>query len=81
MSATSARGSPPSTGRIFRIRRPKNPKIIDIGLRRGFRNNGLIEIENDSSGEEDEITKELSNSTVRVPEKGIKLDFIERLNR
>lgn len=77
----SARGIRPHTGRSYRIRRPKNPKIIDIGLRRGFRNNGLIEIDNDSSGEEDEINRELSSSTFRVPEKGIKLDFIDRMNR
>ena len=80
-SSTSAKGIRPGTGRAYRIRRPKNPKIIDIGLRRGFRNNGLIEIDNESSGEEDEILKELSSSTVRAPEKGIKLDFIDRINR
>ena len=35
----------PPTSRSYRVRRPKHPKIIDIGLRRGFRNNGFIEIE------------------------------------
>ena len=81
-SNTSAKGINPPTGRSYRVRRPKNPKIIDIGLRRGFRNNGLIEVENESSGEEDEeILRELSGGPVRAPEKGIKLDFIERINR
>ena len=80
-SSTLAKSIRPPTGRAYRIRRPKNPKIIEIGLRRGFRNNGLIEIDNESSGEEDEIIKELSSSTVRAPEKGIKLDFIDRMIR
>ena len=80
-SNTSAKAISPSTCRSYRVRRPKNPKIIDIGLRRGFRNNGLIEVENESSGEEDEILRELSGGPVRAPEKGIKLDFIERVNR
>ena len=71
----------PPTSRSYRVRRPKYPKIIDIGLRRGFRNNGFIEIENESSGEEDEIYKELSSGQIRAPERGFKLDFIDRINR
>lgn len=71
----------PPTSRPYKIRRPKNAKIIDIGLRRGFKNNGLIEIENEDSGEESEIEKEMSGAVYRVPEKGVKLDFIERINR
>ena len=80
-SSVLAKGIRPGTGRAYHIRRPKNPKIIDVALRRGFRNNGLIEIEPESSGDEDEIVKELSSSTVRAPERGIKLDFIDRMNR
>lgn len=78
---TAAKLIQPPTSRSYRVRRPKHPKIIDIGLRRGFRNNGFIEIENESSGEEDEIYKELSSARVRAPERGFKLDFIDRINR
>ena len=70
-----------SNSRTFRMRRPKKAKVIDIGLRRGFRNNGMIEIEEEHSEEESEIEKEMSGVVYRVPEKGIKLDFIDRIKR
>lgn len=72
---------PISSRRKLRIRRPKEAKIIDIGLRRGFKNNGLIEIENETSEEEDEKEQEMSGGIYRVPERGIKLDFIDRVKR
>lgn len=71
----------PVSGRPYHVRRPKNAKIIDIGLRRGFRNNGLIEIENELSEEEIEIEKETNGAIYRVQESGIKLDFIDRIKR
>ncbi|KAL9104979.1 MAG: hypothetical protein Q9163_000151 [Psora crenata] len=67
--------------RTFRTRRPKKALVIDIGLRRGFRNNGIIEIAEEDSEEESEIEKEMSGVVYRVPEKGIKLDFIDRIKR
>ena len=79
--ATHSNSSSAPAGRKYRIRKPKNAKIVDIGLRRGFRNNGLIEIENELSDEESEIEKEMSGVIYRVPENGVKLDFIERVNQ
>ena len=61
----------PTLGRKYKIRRPKVLKVIEPGLTRGFRNNGIIEIENESS--EGEVP--------RLQEKGIKLDFIDRVKR
>lgn len=69
------------SNRTFRTRRPKKAKVIEIGLRRGFKNNGLIEIEEERSEEESEIEKEMSGVVYRVPEKGIKLDFIDQVKR
>ena len=67
--------------RTFRTRKPKNVRVVGIGLRRGFINNGLIEIDEDTSEEESEIEKEVSGVIYRVPERGIKLDFIDRMKR
>ena len=62
------------------MRRPKNPKVVDTTLRRGFRNNGIIEIENDPSDVEE--NGELDDSVVyRVSEQGLKLDFIDRIKK
>lgn len=69
------------TQRFCKVRRPKNPTTIDASLRRGFRNNGLIDIENETSEEEEEIEREIGGAIYRVPEKGIKLDFIDRVRR
>ena len=55
--------------------------IVNIALRRGFRNSGLIEIDQDESDEESEIERELSGVIHKVPERGIKLDFIDRIRR
>ncbi len=71
----------PKTGRPYKIRRPKNALIIDMGIRRGFKNNGLIEIENDASDDDSANEKEKSGVIYRVPELGIKLDFIDRVKR
>lgn len=69
-------------GRTHRVRRPKKPTIVATSLRRGFRNNGLIEIESESSDdsgfEEDE---DLAGAVYRIPARGIKLDFIDRVKR
>lgn len=70
----------PTKGRKYKVRRPKVVSIVDIALRRGFKNNGLIEIENESSDEENFMTKP-SGQILRVPETGIKLDFIDRIKR
>ena len=67
-------------GRMHKIRRPKNAKVIDTALRRGFKNNGIIEIENDPSDVEDTIG--VADSVIyRVTEQSIKLDFIDRVKQ
>lgn len=76
-----SKGTRSGTGRTIKVRRPKNARIIDTALRRGFRNNGLIEIENDPSDEDSGLEEEVSGVIYRVPEKGIKLDFIDQVKR
>lgn len=66
-------------GRIGKIRRPKHATIKDITLRRGFCNNGLIEILNDPT--DDEKEEDETGVIWRVPERSIKLDFIDRVRQ
>ncbi len=70
-----------SGGQSHKVRRPKNAKIVDTALRRGFVNNGLIEIENEPSDDEDFHEREQLGIVYRLPERGIKLDFIDRVKR
>ena len=63
-------------GRIGKLRRPKHATIKDVALRRGFKNNGLIEILNDATEDEEE-----DGVVYRVSEGGIKLDFIDRVRQ
>ena len=74
-----ASAQPQEYRRVFHTRRARQPSIVNIGLRRGFRNRGLIEVEEDDSDEESEIERELSGVIYKVPERGIKLDFIDRI--
>lgn len=69
----------PGDVKTRKVRRPKNARIVDTALRRGFKNNGLIEILNDPSDEEDETEREEMGIVYRLPEKGVKLDFIDRV--
>ncbi|KZF21478.1 hypothetical protein L228DRAFT_239453 [Xylona heveae TC161] len=68
-------------GRMHKVRRPKNARIVDPALRRGFINNGLIEIDNDSSDEDDFHDQEEFGVVYRLPERGVKLDFIDKVKR
>jgi hypothetical protein len=64
------------------MRRPRAAKVIDTALTRDFINDGVIEIANDSSEDESEFEEiEVSSTVYRLPEKGIKLDFIDRVRR
>jgi hypothetical protein len=74
-----------------RMRRPKHKmRVVETSLPRGFRNYGDIEIENDEESEEERIGHKLleagfesdfsiDGTTYRLPEKGIKLDFLEKI--
>ncbi len=66
-------------GREIQIRRPKNWKPSETIHRRGFENDGIIAVENEPSDGEEEI--ESPGVVTRVPEKGIKLDFIDRIKK
>jgi len=68
-------------GRTHKVRRPKNAKIVDTALRRGFVNNGLVEIENEASDDEAFFEREQLGVVYRLPERGVKLDFIDRVKR
>ena len=71
----------PTLGRKYKVRRPKASITVDSNLTRGFKNNGLVEIANESS--DDDILTPTSSTPqlIRVPERGIKLDFIDRVKR
>ena len=67
-------------GKVRKIRRPKHATIKDVGLRRGYVNNGIIEILNDPSDEENDFDTE-TGIVPRLQERGIKLDFIDRVRQ
>lgn len=69
-------------GRTHRVRRPKHPSIVVPALRRGFKNNGLIEIASDTDDESEAEKEEAPDGTIyRLSAEGIKLDFIEKIKR
>ncbi|KAF2152490.1 hypothetical protein K461DRAFT_278720 [Myriangium duriaei CBS 260.36] len=73
-----------SQRRRVHVRRPKNAKIVDTSLRRGLINNGIIDIINDSSSDDDSEFEEdetASGTVFRVPSKGVKFDFIDKVHR
>ncbi|KAI9845227.1 MAG: hypothetical protein M1837_004982 [Sclerophora amabilis] len=72
-----------SGGRTHKVRRPKNARIIDTALRRGFVNDGLIEIENEPSDFEEQVFFDQQEFGVvyRLPERGVKLDFIDKIKK
>lgn len=73
---------PPVTNRAYKVRRPKNPIIRDVSMSRGFVNNGLIEILNEPGFVEgDPIDRDEGGVIYRLPENGIKLDFLHRVKR
>lgn len=70
-------------GRTHRVRRPKVVKLVEPALRRGFQNNGLIEVASEASDSElDFEDEEMPDGTVyKLPAIGIKLDFIDKVKR
>ncbi|KAK1077113.1 hypothetical protein LTR33_008358 [Friedmanniomyces endolithicus] len=73
--------------RKVHVRRPRNPKIVDAALTRGFQNNGVIDVQDEESGDdsdaefyEEESPDEPNEPVIhRMPARGIKLDFIDRI--
>ena len=72
------RGQTEAGYRFHRIRKPKNAEFVDVALYRGFKNNGCIEIDNDSSDNDFYDDESASGTIYRLPEKGIVLDFISK---
>ena len=68
-------------GREFKIRRPKAWTVSKRVYGRGHRNDGVIEIENDPSDIEPEFEKNEYGVIERFQERGIKLDFIDRIKQ
>ncbi|RMZ82082.1 hypothetical protein DV737_g2193, partial [Chaetothyriales sp. CBS 132003] len=69
-------------GRQPRPRRPKNARPLDVDLTRGFRNNGVIEVELEPDKPMPSIRDvDMRGQIFRLPEKGIRLDFIDRVKR
>ncbi|PWW77893.1 hypothetical protein C7212DRAFT_292486 [Tuber magnatum] len=67
----------PAHADMYQPRRPKKAVIVDAYLRRGMKNNGVIEIENEEEEAFEEVL--ISGVVYRLPERGIKLDFIEKV--
>lgn len=78
-----AEAAPGDLGRIPRLRKPKNSVPLDVGVPRGFRNNGIIEIEFMKDQPTFDSTKEVEmhGKVHRVPEEGLRLDFIDRVKK
>lgn len=76
-----ADAAPGDLGRLPRLRKPKHAAPADVLLPRGFRNNGVIEVDlmKDDMPEMQEVT--LAHGIHRLPEKGIRLDFIDRVKK
>lgn len=73
-----------------KLRKPKNPEVIEPTFTRGMRNNGLIEVINDPDDDTDgegnyvfgqDDSKDLNSKIFRVPEKGVILDFVTKVKR
>lgn len=72
------------SARKVHIRKPRNAKVVETSLRRGFRNTGVVEVVNDESDDSDSdfYDDDRDESVVyRLPSSGIKLDFIDKLKR
>ncbi|KAL8855036.1 MAG: hypothetical protein Q9221_000233 [Calogaya cf. arnoldii] len=67
-----------ASGKVYKVRRPKNPQVVRPALPRGHRNNGMIEIEYDSSEEEED---QPPCTIYRIPAVAIKMDFINKMKK
>lgn len=76
-----AEAAPGDLGRNPRPRKPKNGKPIDVSTPRGFKNNGIIEVE--LMKDDFPVIKEveMNGGVFRLPEMGVRLDFIDRVKK
>ena len=76
-----AEAAPGELGRHSRPRKPKNGRPVDVSMARGFKNNGVIEVElmkDEMPGIKDIA---MGGGVFRLPEMGIRLDFIDRVKK
>ena len=74
--------APGDLGRIPRLRKPKSAMAYDVSMTRGFRNNGIVEIELEKDDTDAELRQlEMQGRINRITERGVKLDFIDRVKR
>ncbi len=78
--------NPRNVARKVHIRKPRNAKVVDTSLTRGFRNNGVVDVVIDDESDDSEsefYDDEAANQGVvsRLPASGIKLDFIDKVKR
>lgn len=72
---------PENLGPAHRLRKIKGASVIKPAISRGLLNNGDIEIENDPTDDEEELgfyEQREYGHTYKLPELGIKLDFISQ---
>ncbi|MCJ1354610.1 MAG: hypothetical protein MMC33_004599 [Icmadophila ericetorum] len=82
MEIAAAQAAERDGGRVIKIRRPKNAKIVQSVLRRGVVASIQIDVENEPDPELRTTEFEDSFGVIhQVPEKGLKLDFIDRVKR
>jgi hypothetical protein len=83
-------GAAPVERPARKIRVRKQSEYVEPTFSRGMRNNGLIDIANDSDDDTDgegnyvfgpDDPKDLNSKIFRVPEKGVILDFVSKVKR
>lgn len=75
---------PARPARRVHIRRPRLAKTKETALQRGLANNGIIEIaDDDSDATDSEFFEEDRDSAIvyKLPQQGIKLDFIDKVKQ
>lgn len=68
--------------KIHRMRRPVKTVVRSVHMRRGFANDGNIEVETESDSDSGFESDESRDGTVhKLPARGIKLDFIDKVKQ
>ena len=71
-----AAGESNPAGKVYRLRKPKNARVVGPAMSRGLPNDGLIDIIEEAS--DDEVERPVIS---RISERAIKLDFISMMKR
>ncbi|EMC95572.1 hypothetical protein BAUCODRAFT_494698 [Baudoinia panamericana UAMH 10762] len=69
--------------RRVHVRRPRNAKVVDTSLKRGFNNHGVVDVAEDETDDTDsefyDEDAQEEGVVYRMPATGIKLDFIDKV--